>query len=223
MKRWDVIIQTLKGVFMPKLIDHTGKKFSRLLVLERAGKNNLKKVLWKCLCDCGNSTVLAAGLLTSGNTTSCGCYLKERITKHGGWKKGSYNTWRAMVRRCTVLTDKDYPRYGGRGVKVCPEWLDYLAFERDMGEPTGDETLDRIDTYGDYSKENCRWAGVTTQCRNVRVRANSKTGVTGVSKTLSGTYMAKVTAKKSSFYSKCFSTIEEAAAARKQLELLHWA
>jgi hypothetical protein len=128
-----------------------------------------------------------------------------------------------MIRRCTVPTDKDYPRYGARGVKVCAQWMEYTRFAADMGEPVGDETLDRIDAYGDYTPENCRWAGVQTQNRNVRVRPTSKTGVVGVLKTVSGTYMAKVTVKKRSFYSKCFATVEEAAAARKELERLHWA
>lgn len=207
---------------MPKFIDRTGQKFGRLLVLERAGTNALQKVVWRCSCDCGNTVERTAGDLVTGNSVSCGCYLKERITKHGGWKKASYNTWRAMMRRCNNPNDKDYPRYGARGVKVCEQWMDYLRFAADMGEPVGDETLDRIDVYGDYTPENCRWAGVQTQNRNVRVRATSKTGVVGVSKTAFGTYMAKVTVKKRSFYSKCFSTVEEAAAARKELERLHW-
>ena len=207
---------------MPKFIDRTGQKFGRLLVLADAGRDRLKKVLWKCQCDCGNVVTRTAGALVTGGSVSCGCYLKERITKHGSWKKASYNTWRAMMRRCYKSQDKDYPRYGGKGIKVCERWHDYLNFSVDMGEPNGDETLDRINVYGNYEPNNCRWAGVQTQNRNVRVRANSKTGITGVSKTLSGTYMAKVTVKKKSFYSKCFQTLEEAAAARKELERLHW-
>jgi hypothetical protein len=222
MFRWYVILKALLGGLMPKFIDRTGQRFGRLLVIEDAGRNAFKKVLWRCTCDCGKDINVPAGALITGNTTSCGCYLKERITKHGGWKNASYNTWRAMIRRCTISTDKDYPRYGGRGVKVCTRWMDYLNFLHDMGEPVGDETLDRVDVYGDYTPENCRWAGVATQNRNVRIRQNSKTGVTGVSKTTAGTYMAKVTLKKQSFYSKCFSTLEEAAAARKELERLHW-
>lgn len=207
---------------MPRLIDRTGERFGKLVVQSRAGIGANKKVLWKCLCDCGNEVNVVAGSLVTGNTTSCGCYLRERITKHGGWKNASYNTWRAMMRRCYKTQDKDYPRYGGRGVKVCERWHEYRNFASDMGEPSGDETLDRIDTYGDYTPENCRWAGIQTQNRNVRIRANSKTGVIGVSKTIHGTYMAKVTVNKRSFYSKCFKTIEEAAGARKELERLHW-
>lgn len=206
---------------MPRLIDRAGQRFGKLLVLDRYGTNRLKKVMWRCRCDCGNEVCVVAGDLVTGNTSSCGCVVPN--LKHGGSGKGSYNTWRAMIRRCTVPTDKDYPRYGGIGVTVCSEWLDYARFVSDMGEPQGDETLDRIDTYGNYEPSNCRWAGVKTQNRNVRVRANSKTGVVGVSKTIHGTYMAKVTVGRRSFYSKCFKTVEEAAAARKELERKHWA
>jgi hypothetical protein len=222
MNRLQRIIKALLGGLMPKFIDRTGQRFGRLLVAEEAGRNTLKKVLWKCVCDCGNVAVRTSGDLVTGNSVSCGCYLKEKITKHGGWKKASYNTWRAMLRRCNNPIDKDYKRYGAVGVKVCSEWHDYLHFAQDMGEPNGDETLDRINVYGNYEPSNCRWAGASTQNRNVRVRANSKTGVVGVIKTLSGTYMAKVTLGKKAFYSKCFATIEEAASARKELEQIHW-
>ena len=206
-----------------KLVDRTGQKFGRLTVVEQAGRTKSKKVLWKCRCDCGNETQTDSGSLVTGNTTSCGCALKEAITKHGGWNKSSYNTWRAMIRRCTNPKDKDYPRYGGKGVTVFPEWLDYATFAKNMGEPEGDETLDRIDVYGNYEPANCRWAGVKTQNRNVRIRTNSKTGITGVSKTLSGTYMAKITVGKKSYYSSCFITIEEAFKARQELENRYWA
>lgn len=222
MNRLHVILGALLGGLMPKFVDRKGQRFGRLLVVEEAGRNALKKVVWRCLCDCGKETVVPSGGLVTGNTTSCGCFLKEKITKHGSWKKASYNTWRAMMRRCYKQHDKDYPRYGGKGVSVCERWHDYQNFAADMGEPVGDETLDRKDVYGNYEPGNCRWAGVQTQNRNLRVRATSKTGVTGVSQTVHGTYMAKVTVLKKSFYSKCFKTIEEAIAARKELERLHW-
>lgn len=204
-----------------KLIDRTGHIFGRLIVLEQAGRDKLKKVLWRCRCECGNEVTVVVGSLVTGNTTSCGCYLKEKITKHGGWKNGSYNTWRAMIRRCTIPTDKDYPRYGGKGVIVCSEWLDYTKFAADMGEPEGDETLDRINTYGNYTPENCRWAGVQTQNRNTRLRVNSTTGYTGVS-VVGKRFLAKITVGKKPYYSKLCDTVEEAAAARKELEARYW-
>jgi hypothetical protein len=218
-----VTLEALKSrsfIMGTKYIDRTGVRYGKLVAVKDAGRNKHKKVMWECLCDCGNVTVVPSGALVTGNTTSCGCDAGNY--KHGGTGKGSYNTWRAMVRRCTKPEDKDYPRYGGVGVSVCERWLVYENFAADMGEPNGDETLDRIDVYGNYEPNNCRWAGVKTQNRNVRVRSNSKTKVTGVSKTNSGTYMAKVTVGKKAFYSKCFKTIEEAAAARKELERLHW-
>ena len=206
---------------MSKFKDRTGIVYGKLTALICTGRNNLGKPVWKCRCECGKEVDVVSGSLASGNTTSCGCYFKERITKHGGWQKGSYNTWRAMIRRCTVATDKDFPRYGARGVSVCPAWLKYEQFAADMGEPQGDETLDRIDPYGNYEPSNCRWAGVKTQNRNLRVRANSKTGIVGVS-VVGKKFLAKVTVGKKSYYSKMCATVEEAAAARKELELLHW-
>ena len=202
-----------------KLVDRTGQNFGKLTVVEQAGRNNLKKVLWKCKCECGNFINVVAGSLVTGNTESCGCVIPN--FKHGGWKKSSYNTWRAMIRRCTNPKDKDYKRYGAKGITICPEWLDYTTFAKDMGEPIGDETLDRINVYGNYEPNNCRWAGLTQQARNIRVRANSETGVTGVV-LYKNRYYAKITLKKKSYYSKVFNTIEEAAVARKELEKIHW-
>ena len=205
---------------MPSFINRTGQRFGKLIALKRNGVNKLKKVLWRCRCDCGNELDVVAGSLVTGNTTSCGCIIPN--FKHGGCSKSSYNTWRAMMRRCYKPQDKDYLRYGGAGITVCERWHNYSNFAADMGEPDGDETLDRVDPYGNYEYKNCRWAGVKTQNRNLRIRTNSKTNVIGVSKTISGTYMAKVTVNNKSFYSKCFPTVEEAAAARKELERLHW-
>jgi hypothetical protein len=56
---------------MSALIDLTGKRFGRLLVLKRApGKPN--KPRWLCLCDCGNTTTVAGLNLRLGHTRSCG-------------------------------------------------------------------------------------------------------------------------------------------------------
>lgn len=203
-----------------KLVDRTGQRFGKLVVLEQAGRNALKKVLWKCHCDCGNETVVVAGSLITGNTESCGCVIPNY--KHGGTNKGSYNSWRAMVRRCTNPQDKDYKRYGAKGISVCPEWMDYTTFKNAMGEPFGTETLDRIDPSGNYDPSNVRWASPTVQARNIKPPKTSKTGVTGV--LFHGNkYYAAITLKKKKHYSKMCNTIEEAAAARKELERIHWA
>lgn len=202
-----------------KFVDRTGQVFGKLTVLEQAGRNNLKKVLWRCKCECGNETVVVSGSLVTGNTTSCGCVIPNY--KHGGTGKSSYNTWRAMMRRCYVPEDKDYPRWGGRGISVYKPWHAYATFARDVGEPVGAETFDRIDTTGNYVPGNVRWATPTVQARNIRTPKNSKTGVTGVV-FHNNYYYAAITVKKKKYYSKVCSSIEEAAAARKELERLHW-
>ena len=206
---------------MGKFVDRSGQRFGRLLVLEEAGRNTLKKVLWRCACDCGVQVVRTSGDLVTGNSVSCGCYLKEKITKHGGWKLSSYNTWRAMLRRCNNPRDKDYKRYGALGVKVCPQWHDYKQFAADMGEPKGKETLDRIDPYGDYTPENCRWADLPTQARNIRVRKNSASGHIGVHQR-GKKWLAEITAQKKKYYAPLCDTLDEAVAARKELERIHW-
>lgn len=205
-----------------KFIDRTGMRFGRLVALSRAGVSTSKKTMWECRCDCGTVKQVDVCSLVTGSTISCGCALKEAITKHGGWNKSSYNTWRAMIRRCTKPADKDFPRYGGQGITVCVEWLNYQTFASDMGEPTGTETLDRIDPYGNYKPSNCRWASLPVQARNTRLRSSSKTGYTGVSQTGPNSWMAKIVVRRKPIYSKCFKTVEEAAAARKALEHLHW-
>jgi len=56
-----------------KFIDIAGQKFNKLTVVSHMGTNEYKKVLWQCICDCGNKIVVPAGALKSGNTKSCGC------------------------------------------------------------------------------------------------------------------------------------------------------
>lgn len=73
-----------------------------------------------------------------------------------------------MLSRCHDQTHRAYPWYGGRGIRVCPRWLEFSAFLADMGERPPETTIDRIDPDGDYEAKNCRWADWKTQCENKR-------------------------------------------------------
>lgn len=99
------------------------------------------------------------------------CAHNAKRAAHGGVGTSEYKAWEHMRARCNNETHPAYARYGGRGIKVCPEW-DYAgdgfaAFLADLGhKPSAEYTLDRIDNDRGYEPGNCRWATRTEQSRN---------------------------------------------------------
>lgn len=94
-----------------------------------------------------------------------------------------YSTYKGMLARCNHPNGKYYKYYGGRGIKVCDEWsgkLGFSNFVRDMGKRPEGLTLDRVDSNGNYCKENCRWASMTEQALNRRLANVNTSGYAGV-------------------------------------------
>ena len=151
-----------------------GAVFGRLKVVTNVGGR-----FWLCRCICGNTTTVPKHRLLAGVTKSCGCLkrnvLGDSVRKHGmanskasGYKFRIYGIWQAMRDRCTNANRKDFMYYGGRGIKVCEAWQVFEKFYEDMGDAPEGATLDRIDTNGNYTPDNCRWASRKTQVLNSR-------------------------------------------------------
>lgn len=160
---------------MGKIADMTGLRFGRLVGVRRDGLTRFRHVTWLWRCDCGNEKVIAGTSVRSGLTTSCGCYSSEVVkrtdnksSKHRMTSSLTYWSWTCMVARCTNPSAADFPRYGGRGIKVCEEWMSFQNFIADMGVRPVGKTLDRIDNDGNYEKSNCKWSTLVEQQRNRR-------------------------------------------------------
>lgn len=88
---------------------------------------------------------------------------------HGLSKTPTYRTWADMRNRCQNPNNQAYANYGGRGIIVSERWSSYLNFLSDMGEkPSKLHSIERVDTNGPYSQDNCCWATKITQARNTR-------------------------------------------------------
>ena len=150
-----------------KLVDLTGEKFGKLVVIEQA-ENVGRRTAWLCRCECGNQKVVVSHRLISGCTRSCGCLGMKNRRTHGMHGTRIYKTWISMKRRCANKNDK---RYGGRGITVCPEWRDSFEAFYEWAIKNGyDEslTIDRINNDGNYEPDNCRWVDWFTQANNKR-------------------------------------------------------
>ena len=170
-----------------KAVDRTGHRYGRLTVIERAPNiPTIKGARWRCVCDCGNHTIVSASNLRFGSSTSCGCLrselhseaCREKATKHGrSVERGpTYRSWEAMRQRCNNPNSDWYHLYGGSGVSVCERWSSFENFLKDMGERPENRTLDRVNPYGNYEPNNCRWASPAEQSNNKRKKCNEKVG-----------------------------------------------
>ena len=159
-----------------------GDKCNRLTVISeqfRIGSS------WSVVveCDCGVFACVRVEQL-SNSTKSCGCGKRESASqrakarnatanptprKHGKSRGKSrvYWAWMNMKARCTYPNRRDWKYYGGKGIVVCPEWMEFAVFEA-WALANGYQhglAIDRINSSGSYCPENCQWI---TQADNAR-------------------------------------------------------
>jgi len=159
-----------------------GMRFGKLVAIEPVTKDKYGHYLWRCKCDCGNTTIKSSENLLEGKTQSCGCIQKNilvhrnktQLSKHHLTNHILYSKWSGMKDRCSNSNTKEYKDYGKRGICVCDEWLDidngFINFYNwAINNGWKDKlTLDRIDVNGNYCPENCRWITNLEQRRNQR-------------------------------------------------------
>lgn len=151
------------------------KKYGKLFVLDKVENDKNGYIKYRCLCECGNETIVYKSNLIRGHTKSCGCdrskNAKNLFTKHGLSGTRIHRIWIEMKHRCYLLSDTNYKKYGAKGITVCDEWKnDFLSFYNWAMKNGYDQnlTLDRINNDKGYCPENCRWTTYSEQNKNRR-------------------------------------------------------
>lgn len=146
---------------MPKLIDLTGRKFTRLTVICRYGKHyEGRNIVWKCRCDCGKLKFALGHNLRRGSTTSCGCRRRDEARRRFSKKpyESLYNTFCSKARtnagQIVSLTYKDFLNFVT--ISTCHYCSGKVSWTRfNLGRGSSGYNLDRKDSTKGYSKENC--------------------------------------------------------------------
>ena len=166
---------------MGNKLNIAGERYGKLVALlptNEKTKNGGYK--WLFRCDCGNTKIIPANSVRSGHVKSCGCLTKL----HGCTNTRLFHIWVDMKQRCENPNHPQFYLWGGKGIKVCDEWHDFLVFKK-WAESSGycdNLSIDRINGERDYCPENCRWATAKQQARNTK--ANHRITIDGETKAL---------------------------------------
>jgi len=145
--------------------DFLGKRLRGALVVDLAKSSKWQHAMWRCICKCG-ATYFAYGYkLKRGMSQACRTCSNPHFL-HGASIKGSpmrstYNSYRAMIARCTNPSVDSYEIYGGAGVKVCRRWLSkkngFVNFVEDLRMRPPGTSIGRFGDVGNYEPGNVKW------------------------------------------------------------------
>lgn len=158
--------------------DMIGARFGLLTVEKETRHPHRQGRFYECRCQCGSLTVAYGGHLRNGSRTGCGC-IKPAHRTHGMSGTPEYKAWECARSRCHNPSNRKYPLYGGRGIRMCAEWMhSFEIFFAEVGpRPAPGLSLDRIDGERGYEPGNCRWATIQQQNINRRQHRPKKMGV----------------------------------------------
>lgn len=180
--------QNIRANVMKRINYLSGQKINGVVYIKdvapytRKNGTQDRKALFQCKC--GNQFESVISIVKKGNTQSCGCLhsriSSERLTQHGFSQTAIYKVWKNMRSRCYNPKHKSFKDYGGRGIKVCDEWINnpsvFVNWAISNGYKKGLQ-LDRINNDGNYEPNNCRFV---TPKVNTRNRRNTKIGFSDI-------------------------------------------
>lgn len=157
---------------MPAKKDYTGMVFGIFKVIKDLGikygtKNGDKKYHYM-IAICKLCKITREFHISSLNNkrTKCECQYRPLVTKE--WLR-CYRIHHSMILRCYDESHKDYPRYGGRGIKICRQWRNNPKSFYEWSVKNGysnELSIDRVNNNKNYSPDNCRWATRSQQQQN---------------------------------------------------------
>jgi len=176
------------------------------------------RFMGKYKCFCGSVFIAQINKVKTGSTKSCGCYRAAKLSNIA-YKDGRCNKharllaiWRGLHNRCYRNLKNTKIYYKEKGIIVCNEWKTFEPF-RDWALNNGYKkhlTIDRKDSNGNYSPDNCRWVTSEVQNVNKSIMKTNTSGYTGVSKS-GNKWIASITFNDKTKYLGRFDDIIEAS------------
>lgn len=207
---------------------HPRRKFcTRECKTKHAPRPRADRIVRDCE-ECGQRIDMEKRNLKTRRFCSPSCASRANNRTHGLSRSKLHRKWAQMKARCLNPRNKSYDNYGGRGIRVCDEWIVSFEAFRDWAMANGfreDLELDRIDVNGNYSPVNCRFVDEVTQARNQRKRRGTLSRFRGVSMQknhIRERWMAHITVNKKTLYLGTFNTELEAAEAYRTAAKEHF-
>ncbi|MBR3188168.1 MAG: transcriptional regulator [Lachnospiraceae bacterium] len=193
----------------PRYEDLTGKRFGKLVVVSKAeGHDERGRLLWNCVCDCGNTIVTPGGQLRGGYRKSCGCLSRPPLKDLTGKVFGNLTV--------IAYDGKRDRKHYWKCVCKCGKETSVCQYSLTSGHTTSCGCMNRPSETKHFVEGTC-----IENIRSRRVPKNNTSGIRGVYRSVrSGKWCAQITFQGRTRYLGSYSTLEEAERARKKGEEL---